>query len=274
MDRTTITRLFPPPAETTPCFLCRADLITGTDTGGTPLPRVQPTALLLVVLEGAGTVQWGSNRAHTVSAGDLVYLPPLVTHTGAAKTAPWRCLCFHFTGPDAAACGTRMGFSAQRPIRRCGSAFPAVCAIAERLSAALAQDATHAPFLSAFRELAVLCRLVPLPELAAEAKAVIQANYASADFTLAQLCRHLSIDHGQLCHAFRQTYGLSMVNLLIRCRLDFAKQLLVTTTLPVQVVACSCGFRDKPHFMRSFKSAEGITPLAYRRAHRLPASPV
>lgn len=268
MNSTAITRLFPPPADSAPWFLCRADLAGGT---GTPaLPPVQPTAMLCVVLEGRGTVRLAAGRARTVSAGDMVFVPALASPVVTTDSAPWRCLCFHFAGSDTN--GSRFGFSENRPIRRCGSAFPAVCAVANRLPNALAQDATHAPFLSAFREIAVLCRLTPLSEIATEAKAIIGANYAAPNFTLEQLCRNLTVDHSQLCNAFQKAYGMSMVRYLVRCRLSFAQQLLATTTMSVHAVAASSGFRDTPHFVRSFKSATGTTPRAYRRAHQ-PSAP-
>lgn len=50
-----------------------------------------------------------------------------------------------------------------------------------------------------------------------------------------------------------------------KVRLRVAARLLVTTDLPVKVVAQSVGYAGPAPFSRAFRAAYGADPLAYRR---------
>ncbi|MEU7173407.1 AraC-like ligand-binding domain-containing protein [Micromonospora tulbaghiae] len=56
---------------------------------------------------------------------------------------------------------------------------------------------------------------------------------------------------------------------LARCRRDLADPAL--SDRPIQVVAARWGFRDKAHFSRVFRAAQGETPQEYRTRHLEPA---
>ena len=58
---------------------------------------------------------------------------------------------------------------------------------------------------------------------------------------------------------------MSIMNYLVRARLDEAKRLLASPGTSVAQVAEQVGFDDPAHFSRSFKRAEGISPSDYRR---------
>ena len=47
-------------------------------------------------------------------------------------------------------------------------------------------------------------------------------------------------------------------------RLRHALVLLNSTTIPIQVVAASCGYSDLNYFIKLFKRENGISPKQYR----------
>lgn len=260
-----LTRRFGPTQATDSLYLCRVGFYT--PTAAPPHALVQPTAALYLLLNGAATLHCGK-RTHTVAAGDLIGLPPYTAHRlVSTDEAPLCYLLFHFGGIDAAAQLQRMGFADRRPVLSLGDRSLALSAVADRLYPALAhegENAYHAS-LAAFYEMIALCRPAISYDNAA-VRAVIDANYADADFTVEALCREFSVSHTLLCHRFRREYGISMVRYLIHRRLELAQHLLATTDLSVQAVAASSGFSDAPHFMRTFKATCGVTARAYRRA--------
>ena len=71
-----------------------------------------------------------------------------------------------------------------------------------------------------------------------------------------------SVHH--LCRRFRAYTGLTPMDYLWRLRLHEAAVRLRSGEEPVLAIAMACGFKDLGHFGRRFKSAFGLSPLAYR----------
>ena len=64
---------------------------------------------------------------------------------------------------------------------------------------------------------------------------------------------------------FKRITGLPPHHFLIKCRLDKAKTLLLSTKLPIVQIAQDLGFCSSQHFSSHFKRTTGITPLAWRK---------
>jgi transcriptional regulator GlxA family with amidase domain len=69
------------------------------------------------------------------------------------------------------------------------------------------------------------------------------------------------------CKLFRRTMGMTFTEYLTRLRLERAKDLLMSPTMPVGDIATTAGFGSIPHFNRAFKRYTGATPTAYRSSH-------
>ena len=65
-------------------------------------------------------------------------------------------------------------------------------------------------------------------------------------------------------HVFREHYGMSLTAFVNRRRLDRAALLLRSSHERVSAIAWDVGFRDVPHFGRSFSSRFGVSPTRYR----------
>jgi AraC-like DNA-binding protein len=79
---------------------------------------------------------------------------------------------------------------------------------------------------------------------------------------LAPLVR-LSCSH--FARACRNTFGLSLRQLVLRRRIDRAQALMRDTLTPLSQVALACGFADQAHFSRLFRQTVGTTPRQWRR---------
>jgi transcriptional regulator GlxA family with amidase domain len=60
--------------------------------------------------------------------------------------------------------------------------------------------------------------------------------------------------------------GTTFSRELQRARMDRAAQLLVTRSLPVQVVAGAVGYRQAAQFAKVFRRHHGTSPSSFRRA--------
>lgn len=86
--------------------------------------------------------------------------------------------------------------------------------------------------------------------------------------TVARIARLSGMAPRRLGRACKETFGLSPRALIVHVRLAHAKRLMVSTQDSLSQIALACGFADQPHFQNRFRRVTGVTPSAWRRAHR------
>ena len=65
-------------------------------------------------------------------------------------------------------------------------------------------------------------------------------------------------------HIYKEQFGVSFIQDLIRSRIAYAKMLLRTTNMSVQDISINAGYKNYEHFARQFKEQCGITPGQFR----------
>lgn len=83
--------------------------------------------------------------------------------------------------------------------------------------------------------------------------------------TLDDLCDRFGLSKGYLCRGFKEYVGVTVMDYVVRRRVQAAMQALRGTDDKVLAIALDSGFNDLSHFNRTFKSHVGQTPTAYRR---------
>lgn len=68
-----------------------------------------------------------------------------------------------------------------------------------------------------------------------------------------------------MIRVFRQAYDETPYSYILRRRIETAKQLLRSTSLPLSEIAERLSFSDLHHFTHTFKRREGMSPGAYRK---------
>ncbi len=84
---------------------------------------------------------------------------------------------------------------------------------------------------------------------------------------LDQLAELAHINKYYLVHAFRKAYGTSPINYLISRRIQESRFLLTNSDHSLSQIARILGFSSLSYFSQSFRRAEGVSPLEYRRLH-------
>ena len=97
----------------------------------------------------------------------------------------------------------------------------------------------------------------------AEAVRFIQAHAGRA-ITVEDVTRELTMSRRQLERRFRGALGRSILDEIVRNRVDRARQLLVETQLTLPQIAIACGFKSASYFSVVFRKQMGETPGAFR----------
>jgi AraC-like DNA-binding protein len=84
--------------------------------------------------------------------------------------------------------------------------------------------------------------------------------------TVAEIAAIACLSPSHFAHAFKAATGNSVWAYVHRRRCERARELLLTTQMPVTEIALSCGFANSGHLSTSFRAAYGLSPRAARRA--------
>ncbi|MDI3421440.1 GlxA family transcriptional regulator [Streptomyces luteolus] len=82
--------------------------------------------------------------------------------------------------------------------------------------------------------------------------------------TLAELARHAGVSVRTLSRRFHAETGVSPLQWLLHQRIERAKELLETTSLPMEQVARACGLGTADSLRQHVQRRTGLTPSAYR----------
>lgn len=98
-----------------------------------------------------------------------------------------------------------------------------------------------------------------------EILAYIQAHFMEK-ITLGNLADEFHLSEKYMSHYFVEHFQLPFSNYVLHLRLTHAKQLLESSDDSITDVAMLSGFTNVSYFIRSFKSAYGMSPLQYRKS--------
>lgn len=151
----------------------------------------------------------------------------------------------------------------------------AVDQLADELSTRLEQASSVSQLIEAFRD--VLSRLSFYASRALEGPKSIRLaaslQYLQDNFgeqlRLPDVAKKAGFSVPAFSRVFRHATGTSFLDYLRNVRVEHAKKLLRTTSLPTAQIALSCGFQSPHHLIRSFKKVTGLTPGEYRRAEKV-----
>lgn len=96
----------------------------------------------------------------------------------------------------------------------------------------------------------------------------IQQNYMDPDLGLNDVCSYLNISTSYFSNIFKKITGETFKEVLIRARMEKARELLENTTMKNYEIAKKVGFSDPHYFGISFKKMTGVTPTEYAREKR------
>jgi len=99
----------------------------------------------------------------------------------------------------------------------------------------------------------------------AAARRYIELHFKEA-LTLDQIAEEVHVNKYYLSHTFKQEYGISPINYMIRLRIDESKYLLSETDLSLSQIAQLLGFSSLSYFSQVFRRTQATSPLEYRQS--------
>jgi AraC family transcriptional regulator len=139
---------------------------------------------------------------------------------------------------------------------QCGTLY------AESLMIALAVRLLHAARLQTPRKCA---RSAPLPLRALRRVLERMRADASADLDLATLAAESGYSRAHFLRTFRAATGQTPHRYLLELRLERARALVASRSMPLIAIAELCGFSSHAHLSNAFRSRFGVSPSAYQR---------
>ena len=91
----------------------------------------------------------------------------------------------------------------------------------------------------------------------------INKNFASPIST-SDIAQYTALNKNYLIRLFSKHLGMTPNRYIVETRLYHARHMTIQTTLPIKVIASSCGFASSAYFIQCFKARYGLTPGEYR----------
>lgn len=218
---------------------------------------------------------WGGSGAgdlvldgttHHLSRGDVIVLFPGMKQNVYALDAPWEHYWMSLDGPLALETVRSMGFGGT--VRHAGDPPRKTF---DRLMHAIG-DPTHNGMLwaslIAYEVLTLAAQGVSgrhVDPLADEALQIIHAEWNDPSLNVQSLAHRLKRNRSTLSRVFHRAYGMTMIEYIIRLRVQNALSELKQTRDSVADIACRCGFTDQGYFSRQIRRYTGTSPLQFRK---------
>lgn len=104
------------------------------------------------------------------------------------------------------------------------------------------------------------------PELAAVVRYL--REHACEQIRLSDVTQATGMERRTLERKFKEVFGRSPKDELLRIQIDEAKRLLLSTELSVKAVSVRTGFGNSRYFSKMFRNRVGLAPGQFRSAHR------
>jgi two-component system response regulator YesN len=90
----------------------------------------------------------------------------------------------------------------------------------------------------------------------------------SEDINRNSLAEIVYLDPDYTARLFKKETGCSLMNYIIKKRIEMAKDLLINTELSVNLISDKVGYGNYSYFTKLFKKETGFTPVDYRRMRK------
>lgn len=93
-------------------------------------------------------------------------------------------------------------------------------------------------------------------------------DHLGSPVSTAELAAMAGVGATTMARKFRQRHHVTFGRYLLHRRIDRARALLTSTTLPVQDIGAAVGIADPQYFNKQFRKVADVSPTRYREEHR------
>ena len=236
--------------------------------GYTLRPHAHDTATLSLVFDGSNEHRIGP-RAYVSEPFTVVYKPAGVSHTNTVGKHGLRSLFVEIAPSliEELSAKSRTALSLVRCEQNERIRF-----LTGRVGAELARPASSCLILEGLL-FELIGALSGQPGESRKAKWLVRTEeYLRSAFDqnigLSDVAKQAGVHPAHLATTFRREYHCSVGDFIRRLRLEYACSALATSNGSIGAIALAAGFSDHSHFVRTFRSAYGVTPSQYRASWR------
>lgn len=92
-------------------------------------------------------------------------------------------------------------------------------------------------------------------------------QHLKEELTLKEVAAQVHLNPSYFSVLFKEQVKLNFSEYVTRRRIQRAKELVISTTLPINEIAEMAGYKTSKYFIKIFKEMEGMTPSAYRKTN-------
>ncbi|WP_421385467.1 response regulator transcription factor [Bacillus salacetis] len=92
-------------------------------------------------------------------------------------------------------------------------------------------------------------------------------SHLKDELTQKEVAEHVHLNASYLSVLFKEHVKMTFSEYVTRRRIQRAKDLLISTNLPINDIAEESGYKTAKYFIKIFKDSEGMTPSAYRKTN-------
>ena len=108
----------------------------------------------------------------------------------------------------------------------------------------------------------------PTITLAEKVDQFLEVNFAK-DLSLDEIAVAFSMNKYVLCKQYQKLTGNTVFEQLKHIRCAKAKQYLINTAYPAEIIGSMCGFKSPSYFGKVFRETTGMTPRYYRTLKKI-----
>lgn len=224
------------------------------------------------VLNGSGKYTIDGKTFVIEQGNGFVIFPGVSTYYIADEDHPWEYIFAMFHGSDVPTLLNSMGISREKPTFSYHLDREFLSRLEEmRTAGRCTTDLGYDVIGCFYRCIAPLvennlrktAKKSPIEQHIAKAVAYMEANYPY-NISVSDVVEYIGIDRTYFFRLFKKELGCGAQEWLIRLRLGHAVEMLLNTNYSITEIACSVGFYDVSHFVKTFKKYYGCSPTEYR----------
>lgn len=102
-------------------------------------------------------------------------------------------------------------------------------------------------------------------ELKSKINEIITLNLDNSNLKGDLIAKKLMVNRMYLHRKLKAFYDLNTRDFILQRRMNFAKEQLIKTNLPIYMISNQIGYYDASYFSKTFKKVTGLSPSEYRK---------
>lgn len=235
-------------------------------------PAIRSHYLIHFILDGEGDFQVNHTNYHLKSGQGFLIEPDYLTTYTSDEKNPWTYVWVGFSGENAKHIVDSLGLSQENPVFSCDTGNKLEKYVLEMLQHNHLHTAdfyrTQGMFYLFISAIANAMNNQTSPT---DANTYVQHaisyihNHISESVLVEEIADYVGLNRSYLSVLFKKSMGMSPIQYLQTCRLSKARDMLATTKLSVESIACSCGYQKAESLIKVFRQKYHTTPAAYRK---------